>query len=137
MEHISFRGRTGDTSQLVNFLVQTMSFKRVDAPMANRFIKSQIAAACKANCARGRRPCLDHLAARQHRRRTGAGAARLQAAAAAAPVVVWISRRQRPPQRRQVDAADPPTSSASSYLDNVRYATPQEEGQVLWKRWPN
>jgi len=33
------------------------------------------------------------------------------------------------------------TSSGSSvlepYLDKFRYATPQEEGQVLWRRWPN
>ena len=27
-------------------------------------------------------------------------------------------------------------SSESSYLNKVRYATPQEESQVIWQRWP-
>jgi hypothetical protein len=28
-------------------------------------------------------------------------------------------------------------SAVGNYFDGARYATPQEEGQVLWKRWPN
>jgi hypothetical protein len=29
------------------------------------------------------------------------------------------------------------SSSVGTYLNGVRYATPQEEAHVLWKRWPN
>jgi hypothetical protein len=28
-------------------------------------------------------------------------------------------------------------SAVGNYFDGARYATPQEESQVLWKRWPN
>jgi hypothetical protein len=28
-------------------------------------------------------------------------------------------------------------NSPGSYFEKIRRATPQEEGQVLWKRWPN
>jgi hypothetical protein len=34
-------------------------------------------------------------------------------------------------------AGDSVKSAVGSYFSKGRYATPQEEGQVLWKRWPN
>ena len=41
----------------------------------------------------------------------------------------------------QTAAAEKPgtaaaASSGASYLDGVRYATPQEQSQVIWQRWP-
>jgi hypothetical protein len=43
-----------------------------------------------------------------------------------------------PPAPAATESAKATGESVSgSYLDKIRYATPQEEGQVLWKRWPN
>ena len=35
------------------------------------------------------------------------------------------------------DAHSGASAAGSSFLDKFRYATPEEESQVLWKRWPN
>jgi hypothetical protein len=46
---------------------------------------------------------------------------------------------QRPPDDSSTSTASSSAegASGSSYFDRVRYANPQEAGQVLWKRWPN
>jgi hypothetical protein len=35
------------------------------------------------------------------------------------------------------DASTPGNEASQSYLEKFRYATPEEQGQVLWRRWPN
>jgi hypothetical protein len=137
VEHISFRGRTGDASQLVSFLMRTYELQRVDTSAGEHVYQVT---------KRGRI---------QSELRTRPEAV-LTSAAPHSSVVVELelarpgSRRYLPPRGPQLAipqaAAPPPVASpegdggsgaVSSYLDKVRYATPQEEGQVLWKRWPN
>ena len=136
-EHISFRGRTADTTQLVNFLVRTYQFQRVDGPVGEQVY--QVAHSGRVQSELRTRPesvldsKLPHssIAVELELARPG-------------------SRRFLPPRGPQLaipQAASPPTSAvaptetggvgAGSYFDKVRYATPQEEGHVLWKRWPN
>jgi hypothetical protein len=135
VEHISFRGRTGDTTQLVNFLVRTYEFQQAEAPIGEQLYQVK----------RGRR-VLSELRTRPEpvvltTSPHGSIAVELELARPG-------SRRVLPPRPSSLDippaaAAAAPAdggdsdSSASSYRDKVRYATPQEEGQVLWKRWPN
>jgi hypothetical protein len=135
VEHISFRGRTGDTTQLLNFLVQTYEFERAEAPIGEQIYHVQ----------RGRRlqselrtrPEAVVWTTSQHR----SIAVELELARPG-------SRRVLPPRPSSLDippaataAATPSdaagSESSDSYFDDVRYATPQEEGQVLWRRWPN
>jgi hypothetical protein len=136
LEHISFRGRTGDTTQLVNFLAQTYEFQRGDAPIGEQLYQVK----------RGRR-IQSELRTRPEpvQRSTSPHSSIGVELELARP----DSKRLLPPRPSSLDippstaAAAAPAddgdsdSSAGSYLDKMRYATPQEEGQVLWKRWPN
>jgi hypothetical protein len=135
VEHISFRGRTGDTTQLVNFLVKTYEFQRAEAPIVEQLY--QVRRGRRVQSELRTRPEPVVLATSPH----GSIAVELELARPG-------SRRLLPPRPSSLDippaaaAAAPadggdPESNESSYLDNVRYATPQEEGQLLWKRWPN
>lgn len=136
LEHISFRGRTGDTTQLVNFLTRTYEFRREDAPIGEQLYQVK----------RGRRI--------QSELRTRPEPV-LRSTSPHSSIGIELelarpgSRRVLPQRPSSLDippsaavAAAPADggeskSSGSSYLDSVRYASPQEEGQVLWKRWPN
>jgi hypothetical protein len=135
VEHISFRGRTGDTTPLVNFLVQTYEFERAEAPIGEQIYHVKRGGRLQSELRT--RPESMILTTSQH----GSIAVELELARPG-------SRRVLPPRPSPLDippastaaatpgdAADP--ESSDSYLDSVRYATPQEEGQVLWKRWPN
>lgn len=135
VEHISFRGRTGDTTQLVNFLVQTYEFQRAEAPIGEQLY--QVRRGRRVQSELRTRPEPVVLTTSPH----GSIAVELELARPG-------SRRVLPPRPPSLDippaaAAMAPAdggdseSSANSYRDKVRYATPQEEGQVLWKRWPN
>jgi hypothetical protein len=135
IEHISFRGRTGDTTQLVNFLVRTYEFERAEAPIGEQLY--QVKRGRRVQSEMRTRPEPMVLTTSPH----GSIAVELELARPG-------SRRVLPPRPSSLDippaaAATPPAdggepgSSSSSYRDKVRYATPQEEGQVLWKRWPN
>ena len=140
VEHISFRGRTGDTTQLVNFLVRTYQFQQAGAPAGEQLYEVK----------RGRRV--------QSELRTRPESV-LWSTSPHGSFVVELelarpgSKRVLPPrgsglQIPPVAAGAPAAGSANtakggaestsqSYLDKLRYATPQEESQVLWKRWPN
>jgi hypothetical protein len=140
LEHISFRGRTGDTTALVNFLARTYQFRWSPAAVGEQVYQVK----------RGDRV--------QSELRTRPEAV-LWSTAPHSSVVVELelarpgSKRLLPPRVPALEipqvASSTPTatpsngtavngsSSADSYFDQIRHATPQEEGQVLWKRWPN
>jgi hypothetical protein len=136
VEHISLLGHTGDTAQLVSFLVRTYEFLRTHAPAGEELYQVK----------RGRRV--------QSELRTRpepiAWSTSPQSSFAVELELARPGSRRFLPQRGlaleipQVASAsttappdDSAESSGDSYLDALRYATPQEEGQVLWKRWPN
>jgi hypothetical protein len=145
IEHISFRGRTGDATPLVNFLMRTYEFQRVAAPVGEQVYQVK---------RRGRV---------QSELRTQPAPV-LWAAAPHSSIAVELelarpgSKRFLPPRGPYLAipqaASNPlpaPSTSATastsgdaegesgggSFLDKFRHASPQEESQVLWKRWPN
>jgi hypothetical protein len=136
IEHITFRGRTGDTAHLVNFLMQTYEFERAGAPIGEQLYQTK----------RGRRVQSELRTRPEPVQWTtsphGSIAVELELARPG-------SRRVLPPRPSPLDIPPPATAAAApadgadakstgdSYFDSMRYATPQEEGQVLWKRWPN
>jgi len=136
VEHISFRGRTGDTTQLVNFLARTYEFQRSDAPVGEQLYQVKRGRRVQSELRTKLEPVL--WSTSPH----GSIGVELELARP-------DSKRLLPPRPSSLNvppsaavAAAPADdadsdSSAGSYLDKVRYATPQEEGQVLWKRWPN
>jgi hypothetical protein len=140
IEHISFHGRTGDPSRLVHFLTSTYGMTPASAPPGEY---------------------LYHVADRggvhselrtREQSVTGAGAQRNYAVAL--ELARPGSKRYLPPQvphlnlppaapapaneaTTAADSASTYTSSVGKFFDKFRYANPQEEGNVLWRRWPN
>jgi hypothetical protein len=141
LEHIAFRGRTGDATALVSFLARTYQFQWSQAPVGEQVYQVK----------RGNRV--------QSELRTRPESV-LWTTAPHSSIAVELelarpgSKRFLPPrvpalQIPQVASSTPPAASAGdgsdssgspgadSFLDKIRRATPEEEGQVLWKRWPN
>jgi hypothetical protein len=136
VEHISFHGRSGDTTHLVNFLAQTYEFERAAAPIGEQLYQVK----------RGRRVQSELRTRPESVQSTTSPHSSI---AVELELARPGTRRVLPPRPSPLDippsaaAAAPPDDDAGadgagdSYFDKVRYATPQEEGQVLWKRWPN
>jgi hypothetical protein len=141
LEHISFVGRTGDSTPLVSFLARTYRFQWSAAPVGEQLY--QVKSGDRVQSELRTRP-----------------EAVLWTTAPHSSIVVELelarpgSKRFLPPrvptlEIPQVASSTPPAAttnegsapsssdSAESYFDQIRHATPQEEGQVLWKRWPN
>jgi hypothetical protein len=148
VEHISFRGRTGDTAQLVQLLTTRYQFQRVQSmtgeqvyqvqnggqiqselrthPESVMYLNTQNqSVAVELEFARPgssrvlppRPTGFEAMAAQQQQQAAAQAAAQAQAAAAQ-------------------KSADGASSAANSYFSKVRYATPEEQSQVLWQRWP-
>jgi hypothetical protein len=141
VEHISFRGRTADTTQLVNFLMRTYELKRVDGPVGEQVYQVQRRKRVQSELRTWPESVLDSRS--PHR----SIAVELELARPG-------TRRFLPPRGPCLaipQAASPPVpittqnagtgaaadSGVNTYLNGIRYATPQEEAHVLWKRWPN
>ena len=141
VEHISFRGRTGDPAHLVNFVMRTYGFQRSTAPVGEQLLQVK----------RGER-------IQSELRTRSESVVSTASPHSSFAVELELARpgsvRFLPPRAPQLEipqvASTPapatPTGEASAssnegalqpYLDKFRYATPQEEGQVLWRRWPN
>jgi hypothetical protein len=144
VEHISFRGHTGDTTPLVNFLTRTYGLQPAAAPTGEQLF--QVKRGNRVQSELVTRPESVLRSTSPH----GSFAVELELARPG-------SQRFLPPRTPQLEipqvasstpsAAAPPAAESADtaaetggmqpYLDKFRYATPQEEGQVLWRRWPN
>jgi hypothetical protein len=144
VEHISFRGHTGDTTQLVGFLTRTYGFQRATAPTGEQLF--QVTRGSRVQSELLTRPESVLLSTSPH----GSFAVELELARPGSQrflpprtprleIPQAASNTPAPPPASAAEAADAATenSGMQPYLDKFRYATPQEEGQVLWRRWPN
>jgi hypothetical protein len=138
VEHISFRGRTADTTQLVNFLARTYEFQRVESPVGENVYQVQRRGRVQSELRTRTEPVLENGSPHS------SIAVELELARPGSARFLPL----RGPQLAIPQAASPPPSATNesgaasagpvgSYFDKVRYATPQEQDQVLWKRWPN
>jgi hypothetical protein len=136
VEHISFRGRTGDTTRLVNLLTRTYEFQRGDAPVGEQLYQVKHGRRIQSELRTRPEPVL--WSTSPH----GSIAVELELARPGSKRMLPL----RPPEldipQGSAVASTPADSSSTessgdSYFDKMRYATPQEEGQVLWRRWPN
>jgi uncharacterized protein DUF6690 len=144
VEHISFRGRTGDSTQLVQLLTTTYQFQHVPSPTGEQVYQVQYEGQVQSELRTHPEPVLwsnsanRSIAVELELARPGSTrvlpprptgfealqAAQAQAAAAQAAAAV----------EKTGSSAE---SKSGSYLSKVRYASPKEESQVLWQRWPN
>jgi hypothetical protein len=143
VEHISFRGRTGDTTQLVNFLTRTYAFQRAEAPAGEQHylvkrgdrlqseLRTRPESVLWSTSPHGSFDVELELARPGSKRRLPPRGPYLE--------IPPVASTTPAPAAASDEAADPSKGAGilQPYLDKFRYATPQEEGQVLWKRWPN
>jgi hypothetical protein len=139
VEHISFRGRTGDPSRLARFLMQTYQFQPLASQPGEQIYQVS-----------DRGGVLSELRTRPEPIVSSAGS--LGAHSVEMELARPGSQRYLPPRGPfihvpQSPGAVPPTSAptaasragtaVSGYLGNARYATPQEVGQANETRWPD
>jgi hypothetical protein len=144
VEHISFHGRTGDSTLLVQLLTTTYKFERVDSPAGEQVYQvryrgqpqSELRTHPEAvlwSSSPNQSIAVDLEFARPGSERVlparPTGFEALQVAAAPA-----AESASTPEGKSGSSAAE---TKSGSYFDKIRHATPQEESQVLWKRWPN
>jgi hypothetical protein len=146
VEHISFRGRTGDPAQLVHLLTTRYQFQRVQSmtgeqvyqvqnkgqiqselrthpesvaylntPNQSVAVELEFARPGSSRVLPPRPTGFEAMAAQQQQQAIAQAAAQAQAAQKSANVE---------------------SSAGNSYFSKVRYATPEEQSQVLWQRWP-
>jgi hypothetical protein len=146
-EHISFRGRTGDSSQLVQLLTSRYQFQRVASPVGEQVYQVMYDGQVQSELRTHPESVLwlnspnQSIAVELELARPGSSrvlpprptgfeslqAAQAQQAAAAAAAQAAAAEK----------SSGAAASSGSSFFDCVRYATPQEQSQVIWQRWPN
>ena len=146
VEHISFRGRTGDPTPLVQLLTRSYRFQRVEAPIGEHVY--QVGSGNEVHSELRLRPeAIVSSSAPQQ-----SVAVELEFAKPGSPR--FLPPRTPPLQIPQVEtqppvadaapAAAPANSTteavkaaAGNYWEQVRYANPGEEGELRHIRWPN
>lgn len=139
VEHISFRGRTGDSARLVNFLVRTYEFQPASAPVGEQLYqvtrRSRVQSELRLREESVVTKALPHSSIAVELELARPGSKRFLPPHGPYLQIPQVASPPPTPVPTESDAST--DASGSSYLDKLRYATPQEESQVLWKRWPN
>jgi hypothetical protein len=146
VEHISFRGRTGNSAQLVQLLTTRYQFQSASSSTGEQVYQTQYEGQVQSEL-RTRpesvvwlnspnqsiavelelaRPGSSRVLPPRPTGFEGLQAAQAQQAAAAAQAQAAAAEK----------TSSTAESSGSSYLNKVRYASPAEESQVIWQRWP-
>lgn len=144
VEHISFRGRTGDARQFVQFMTSTYQLQSVQAPVGEQLY--QVASGGSVQSELRMRPEAILVSTAPQASLTielelaRPGSSRLMPPR---PLALEIPPDTSPPAHPPAAngasgaAAAGEPSAAGSYFDKMRYATPEEVGQSIWRRWPN
>lgn len=143
VEHISFRGRTGDARQFVQFMSSTYQLQPVQAPVGEQLY--QVASSGSVQSELRLRPEAILVSTAPQSSLTielelaRPGSSRLLPPR---PLALDIppdtsSPPAHPPANGASGAAAGEPSAAGSYFDKMRYATPEEVEQSIWRRWPN
>ena len=142
VEYISFRGTTGDPSRLVRFLTQNYQFQPVSAQPGEQVY--QVADSGGVHSELRTRPVsvvsttAPYASYSVELELAPPGSQRYMPPRGPFLNVPQSTATQTPlPTTEGGASASNAGASGSGYLDNVRYATPQEASQTLWRRWPN
>ena len=144
VEHISFRGRTGDPSQLVQLLTRSYQFQPVNAPAGERLYQVADGDGVRSELRLQAEPIIRSNQPQQNvtvelefarpgsQRFLPSRTPALQLPPAETPVA-------SPEAAAEAGSSDMTTavkSAASNYWNQVRYATPDERIPLQTKRWP-
>jgi hypothetical protein len=145
VEHISFHGKTGDSTPLVQLLTQTYRFQQVPPPAGERVFEVRDGDGLHSELRLKPEPVLNSSTPQQ------SVVVELELARPGSPrvlpshdPVLQIPQVPGPPQAAPTEAAASSSdgtsaavkAAASNYWDQVRYATPDEYGALRSKRWP-
>jgi hypothetical protein len=146
VEHLSFRGRTGDPSRLVRFLMQNYQLQPISSQPGEQIYQLGDSGGIISELRTRPEPIVanSHGAHSVELELARPGSQRYlpprgpilnvpQTPDATAAAQIKSSNAAAP----SGDASNSSASSFSGYLEGVRYATPVEEEQANWKRWPN
>jgi hypothetical protein len=143
VEHISFHGRTGDASPLIQFVTHYYQFQQVRSPIGEHVYQVQSGEGVQSELRTRPESVLKSSAPQQ------SVAVELEFARPGSPRLLpprgpslVVPQAAAPPLDTTQPAAgatdsmsDSIKKAAGNYWDQVRYATPGEEAQML-RRWP-
>lgn len=147
LEHITFRGRTGDSTALVNYLTRTYQLQWTSSAIGEQLyqvkqgqrvqseLRTRPEAVLWATSPHNSVAVELELARPGSQRFLPPRAIGLDIPPAATTASSASTQSASDSSSTPVGAGGP--SSWSEYWDSLRYASPQEEDQVLWRRWPN
>ncbi len=146
VEHISFRGKSGDPTPLVQLLTRSYQFQRVEAPVGEHVY--QVGSGNELHSELRLRPeAIVSSSAPQQ-----SVAVELEFAKPGSPRFLpprtpplQIPQVESPPPVAEATPAAAPANStteavkaaAGNYWDQIRYANPSEESELRNLRWPN
>jgi hypothetical protein len=144
VEHISFRGRTADTTAIVQFLVQMYRFQRMEAPAGEQLyqvrsgndvfseFRSRPESVLNANSPHSSFAIVLELGRPGLNRPLVAQAPKLEVPPATSSTATPTG------DTAGKTAEDVATSEAEpALIGKLRPATPAEEAQLMQRRWPN
>jgi hypothetical protein len=149
VEHISFLGHTGDTTPLVQLLTTTYHLERIPSATGEQVYevryKGQVQSELRTHpesILRSSSPNQSIAVALELARPGSVRVLPPRPTGFEVPQVAGTAATSAPAADSPASTATETSGSASeskggSYFDRIRHATPQEESQVLWKRWPN
>lgn len=144
VQHISFHGKTGDATPLIQLMTQTYQFQQIPPPAGERVFEVRDGEGLHSELRLKPEPVLNSATPQQ------SVAVELELARPGSPrvlpprdPVLQVPQVAGPPAPQQPPAgasssgvSDSVKSAASNYWDQVRYATPDEYGLLRSKRWP-
>lgn len=148
LEHITFRGRTGDSTALVNYLTRTYQLQWTPAAVGEQLyqvkhgqrVQSELhtrpEAVLWATSPHNSVAVELELARPGSQRYLPAKTPSLEIPQVAASATTTAAATAEGSADSETTLSGAP-ASWGEYWDSLRYATPQEEDQVLWRRWPN
>lgn len=151
IEHISFRGTTGDSRRLVDFLMRTYHFTRVPGPTGEQVYQVGSGDQVQSELRVHPEPVLSsssphkNIAVELELARPGsqrflpprAPALQIPQVATSSPPSTTDGVGSTAGSATSSAGSSDLTSGVKSYFDSARYATPEEESPMHWVRWPN
>lgn len=141
VEHISFRGRTGDAMPLVQYLTHYYHFQRVQSAIGEHVYQVQEGDGIRSELRTKPEPVLKASAPQQsvmvELEFARPGTKRYLPPRGPALQVPPTAANPTPPNAPTNSADGSVNSAVSNYWNQIRYATPQEQSPLHWNRWPD
>jgi Family of unknown function (DUF6690) len=143
VEHISFLGHTGDSTPLVRLVTTTYHLQYVPSPTGEQvyqlLYEGQVQSELRTHPEAVLQSSSPDQSIAVELELARPGSVRVLPPRPTGFVVPKVAGTPAaaPGSTATESASSASKPKASSYFDKIRHATPQEESQVLWKRWPN